>query len=214
MSTFSILRTVPSKALLSSGIVVLFSGCSTPQQALDQANHTTKLMSQLEIQLEQFQSVMTVAQKSRLDSIANQRQVLERQQMSARLEDIAMKSAGDTTEGPMREKLLTAADFIGGIDSSLAKSREADATRLRGLLAPLPSTAASMNAAQVATANMGTELPLKVRLDELAAAAKDIKGSVKDDLDKLKQAKAKAAVASAQAADAAASEAEVTKPSN
>lgn len=195
------------RAMLVLGAVAALAACNTPQAALDQANHTTKLMSQLEIQLEQFRAVTSAAEQARLAMIENQRQVLARQQMSAKLQDIVKKSAGDTVEGPAREKLLAAADFIAGYDSSLDRSHKADQERLGGLLAPLPSTAASMNASQVAAAKMGTELPLNTRLNELAAAAKDIKGSVAQDVDKLKQAKANAAAATEETETATTKEA-------
>lgn len=182
--------------------------CATPQPALTQANHTAKLMSQLEIQLDDFRAVASAAEQARLAAMSTQRASTERVEALARLDVVTKQSAGDQIEEPMRQKLLADADFIGALEPGLAAARQADQLEFAALLAPLPATAKDMTAAQAAAARMGTELPLATRVDELAGAVKDIRNAVRDNEHKIAAAKAKATAG--DAATAAATRVEAT----
>ncbi len=203
MNTFA---RFPAAGLAALGLLVV-AGCSTPKAALEQANHTTKLMSQLDLQLDQFRFVIGAAEQARLGSMLEQRTYLDEAAMRDRLTAIIKQSAGDTEEEPLKKKLLAAADFMGAMEPSLAQSQKDDKARLDGLLTPLPSTSADMTAAQAAAAKMGTELPRSVRFDELKSSIQDIRDAVKADVKTVEDAKQAAAktdqsVAAAAKADA------------
>jgi hypothetical protein len=162
--------------------LLVVAGCSTPKPALEQANHTAKLMSQLDLQLDQFRSVMGAAEQARLSSMLEQRKYLDEAAMRDRLTSVIKQSAGDTEEEPLKKKLLAAADFIGAMEPSLVQSQKDNKARLDGLLTPLPSTSADMTAAQAAATKMGTELSRTARFDELKSSFEDIRDAVKEDV--------------------------------
>ena len=89
--------------------LLVVAGCSTPKPALEQANHTAKLMSQLDLQLDQFRSVTGAAEQARLNSMLEQRKYLDEAAMRVRLTSIIKQSAGDSEEEPLKKKLLAAA---------------------------------------------------------------------------------------------------------
>ena len=165
------------------------AGCSTPKPALEQANHTAKLMSQLDLQLDQFRAVMGAAEQARMASMLEQRKYLDEAAMRDRLTSVIKQSAGDTEEEPLKKKLLAAADFIGAMEPSLAQAQKDNKARLDGLLTPLPSTSVDMTAAQAAATRMGTELSRKVRFDELKSSFEDIRDAVKADVKTVEDAK-------------------------
>jgi hypothetical protein len=191
---------------VASGAAMLVGlcGCSTPQAALDQANHSSKLVSLLDIQLQELRRVERASEQSQQDALAAQRDFLSRLLESTQLSTAASKSAGDTQLAELTKRMTADADAIAANRDSVAASTAAYAATLAALLKPLPDSAPAIAEAQTKLAAMGTELDRETRLNELVAFAKDIKKSVDDNKAKIKDAEKAAASAAAAAASGAA----------
>jgi len=192
------LTLVLSAALVSAGL----SSCSTSPVALEQANHTVGLMSELDKQLAQFRRVQSAAEQARLDSLRRQKATLIRVGESATLNAQASKSAGDTKREPFAKKLLADADGLAEVKARSQAAQAAYASRLDSLLTPIPSTTESIAQAQSKAALLGRELDSKTRFDELQTFLTEVAESVKANRKKVADAEADAAKAAAAAASA------------
>lgn len=199
--------------LLLLAAAAALSACGTPKAALDQANHSTKLMALLEIELTDFRRVQQGAADARLALMKDQKASLADVQASQQLEVAGSKSAGDTLYEPLTAKLLGDADGVAKAYSGAKAKNDAFAKTLSTLLAPLPSTAAPITEAQSKMAEMGVELKAETRFKELRAFVDDIKKNVDLNKKKVKDAQAAAAKvdsAAAAGAQAAGAEAKAT----
>lgn len=190
--------------LLWSAIVVALSGCSTPQAALDQANHSTKLMSLLDVQLKELRRVERASEESQQQALAAQRDFLGRLLATTQLSTAASKSSGDAQLAELTNKMLADADAVAASRDTVAALNTTYAKTLASLLKPLPDTAIAIAEAQAKMAAMGTELDRDTRVKELVAFAKDVKKSVDENKTKITDAEKKAAAAAAAAASGAA----------
>lgn len=181
------------RALVALTALLALAGCSTPQAALDQANHTVKLMSLLELQLAEFRRVHAAAEEARLASLETQKAVSVAVEVSAALDLQAKKSAGDTVQEPLRQKILADADALATLQAGLVSAKRDYDKKLAALLAPLPSTTVELTAAQAQAAKMGVNLSRDARTQELLGFAKDIVDSIKANQEKIKEARAQAA---------------------
>jgi len=184
-------------ALVSTGL----SSCSTSPVALEQANDTVGLMSELDKQLAEFRRVQSSAERARLESLSRQRATLTRVGESETLNAQASKSAGDSKTEPFAKKLLADADGLVEVKARSQSAKLAYASKLETLLTPIPPTSESIAQAQTKAALLGRELDSKTRFDELQAFLTEVAESVKADRKKVAAAEADAA----KAADAAAS---------
>lgn len=190
--------------LLGSAVVVGLSSCSTPQAALDQANHSTKLMSLVDVQLKELRRVEKASEEAQRKALAAQRDFLGRLLATTQLSTAASKSSGDTQLAELTKKMLADADAVAANRDTVAAVNAAHATTLASLLKPLPDSAIAIAEAQAKMATMGTELDRDTRVKELVAFAKDIKKSVDENKAKITDAEKKAAAAAAAAASGAA----------
>lgn len=197
---------------LALAAVGLLSACMTPPAALEQANHATKLMSLLELQLKEFRREQQSAVDARLALMKDQKATIVAVQTAALVDITASKSAGDKLREPLAMKLLADGEGAGKIHIEAKAKNDSYVQTLSALLAPLPSTAAAMTQAQAKMAEMGVELDGKVRFDELSAFVKDIKGNIEDNKKKIKDAKTTAAKADASAAAGAVADAASAPP--
>jgi len=180
-------------AALTAIATVALCACSTPQVALDQANHGVGLISELELSLSEFRRVEQNAEDARRESLREQMEALEVAKKSTNRDARARKSAGDADTSALIERLIADADGMAADDAMAKATQRANDAALAALLAPLPSTSAAMATAQKKLAEMGTELPWEKRYSELLAFAKAIKEAV--DANKKKIADAEAAAA-------------------
>lgn len=187
-------------AVISAGL----AGCSTPEPALAHANHSTRLMSLLDVQLKEHRRLQLASQQSQREALAAQREYLDEMQGLTALSAAASKSSGDTQLADMTAKMLGGADLVANTRRVRAASATTYAASFESLLKPLADTGPTLTAAQTKMAAMGVELDRKVRVQELMAFVKDIKKSVEDNEKKIKDAEAAAAKAAATAASAAA----------
>lgn len=190
--------------LLGLTVVVALAGCTTPQAALDQANHSTKMMSLMDVQLKELRRVEKASEDSQQKALAAQRDFLGRLLATTQLSTTASKSSGDTQLAELMKKMLADADSVATNRDSITAQNTAYAATLASLLKPLPDSATAIAQAQVKMAAMGTELDRDTRIKELVAFAKDVKKSVDENRAKIKDAEKTAAAASAAAASGAA----------
>lgn len=199
----------PRRRLAGLLMATLLAGCSTPQPALDQANHTVKLMSTLETQLAQFRREHAAVERARLESMAMQEQVTASLSIADERDRLALQAAGDTVEEALRLKLLANADAVTALQLAAAAEQEALAARIAALLQPLPGTRSSIGAAQTEISKLGVELSREKRLEELIAFGNEVARSIRRNEQMLQAARDKAAAADEAARQAARREAGV-----
>lgn len=190
--------------------VLSLTGCTTSPVALEQANHTVRLMSLMDEQLSEFRRLQGAAEQARMQSLIWQKSKVQLVEETASLDMQAAKSAGDTTREPFARKMLADADGLAEVKASSVAQQAAYATKLGALLTPLPSTTASVAQAQTKAALMGRKLDSEVRFKEIQAFVTELAESVKANSKKIDEAKAAAAKAdnvdkATTAAEAAAS---------
>lgn len=190
-------------ASLALAALLSLAGCATPKPALEQANHTARLMSLMEIQLGEFRRVQAAAENSRIESIREQQAVVTKLDAAASLDAQARKSAGDKVQEGLRQRVLADADNVAAIRARAAQSQAEAGKKLDALLAPLPSTKADVAAAQAKVAQMGTELTSEERVKGLLEFAKAIADNVKENKKKIEEAQDKARAADAMTKAAA-----------
>jgi len=199
----------PTCRLLTLAVIVL-TGCSTSPAALEQANHTVRLMSLMDEQLSEFRRLQGAAELARVQSLIRQKSKVQLVDETASLDILSAKSAGDTTREPFAREMLADADGLAAVKAGSVAQRAAYATELGALLTPLPSTTAGVAQAQTKAALMGRELDSELRFKEIQAFVTELTQNVKANSKKIDEAKAAAAKAdnvdaAATAAEAAAS---------
>lgn len=172
--------------------VLFLAGCTTSSVALEQANHTVRLMSLMDEQLTEFRRLQGAAEQARVQSLVRQKSKVQLVEETASLDMNAAKSAGDTTREPFARKMLADADALAEVKTRSVAQQAAYATRLGGLLMPLPSTTASVAQAQTKAALMGRELDPEVRFKEIQTFVSELAENVKANKKKIEEAKAAA----------------------
>jgi hypothetical protein len=150
---------------LAGGIAVtLLVSCSTPPQALDQANNGVRLTKSLQLELERYQRHAALSARRRLDSIARLEvgagEIARDQAYAAYLDT----EAGKTQEMQARVRIRDASDTYAKLVADEERSRDELATRLAALVADLPAPAGKLGAVQKALADLGTELSMADRV--------------------------------------------------
>lgn len=174
--------------LLSLLAVLALTGCATQPEAMNQANNTVALMSSLEGQVSEFRKSWGALEESRVETLKTQRRLIAETDVAAERSRLARIAAGDTNSESLRVKLLANADAIQNARAMLMKDRQSGDQKLDALLQPIPSTAATITAAQASAAKMGTEISKQARAKELLAFVDE----VKEGIDKAKKAQQKA----------------------
>lgn len=167
-------------------------GCTTSPVALEQANHTVRLMSLMDEQLSEFRRLQGAAEQARVQSLVRQKSKVQLVEETASLDMNAAKSAGDTTKEPFAKKMLADADALAEVKTRSVAQQAAYATKLGALLTPLPSTTASVAQAQAKAALMGRELDPEVRFKEIQTFVTELAENVKANRKKIDEAKAAA----------------------
>ncbi|SHH01568.1 hypothetical protein [Massilia sp. CF038] len=176
------------KALFGIGCALVLSACSTPKVAMDQANNTVGLLSQLDNELNQFRQVQ---ERITDQSLASLRKIEVRTANGAidtasrlRLHRIARDPVGPA----LFETVRDSADALARDRASAQlQSAEIDA-RLAKLMQPLPQSAQGIAAVQLPMAAMGTELSHKTRLAESRQFYEEVKAAVEANKKKIAEA--------------------------
>lgn len=164
--------------LLVPGLMALLAGCQTPAAVIVQANHTTKLMVQLEEQAAGFRRAEQAAEVALMQSMVTQRQSFAVFVSTAELDDQSRLNAGDAKSQALRELLLKGTDQYGASVARAKKAPEDAEKAVKALLDPLPSTTAALTGAQEKAAAFAKELDPDVRRQELLDFLKAVKEGV------------------------------------
>ena len=183
------------RTLLAGLGCIWMTACSTPPEAMQQANHTVKLLSQMEVPLSEFRRSWSGLEQSRLSTLQAQRELLAVVNLAAERDSLARSAAGDTRIQLLSTKLLANADSIVAAQAKSETATKAYTDKLAGLLQPLPSTTASVTEAQAAVAKLGVELSLSDRGKELNDFVSDVAKGLKANKKALEEAKSKAMAA-------------------
>lgn len=173
-------------------LVVALAGCAAPPAAMEQANYTVKLMALMEEPLNEYRKTWTALEHSRLKTLKTQQKWVAETDLAAEKDRLAATAAGDTKTDILRTKLLANADAVQAAKVKSQDGRQAYDAKIDALLRPLPSTAASVTAAQGAVARMGTELSKETQAHELVTFAQEVAKGIKDSKKAAEDAKAAA----------------------
>jgi methyl-accepting chemotaxis protein len=188
--------------LASALLALMLGGCKTPRPALDEANNGAALTVSLAGEIKNFRSAQARVAQARVDSVRRQRVLLANYEAEGNFDERVLKAAdkGDAL------RLYTAL-------KELSDSRALDAKQLQDklaamdvafakLLEPLPEATKDLTATQKALAVLGEELSAHERIATTAAFVKEIRKSVEENREKIKEAEKTAAGASGTAAPA------------
>lgn len=164
------------------------TACSTPKPALDQANFTASLVTDLGRELKEFDRVQAAAVAARERAMVERLTVVEETDSQARIELAAREANGDTAPQKLVEKLKGITTLVGQEDVKLKTTTARINTEMAGLVKPLPVTDEKITAAQKALVDMGSELPASTRFKEVQSFYKVVKTGVDDNKKKLKEA--------------------------
>lgn len=164
------------------------SACSTPKQALDQANFTAGLVTDLQRELEEFDRVQANAETARERAMAESLATVVKTSSAARVDQAVREANGDTAPQKLADKLKNITNVIAQEDAKAKAATAAINTEMASLLKPAPKTAEKTAVAQKALADMGSELPASTRFDELKNFYKVVKTGVDDNKTKIKEA--------------------------
>lgn len=178
--------------------VLILCACSTPQVALDQANHGVRLIQNLQTELVRYQDSVKLSAQRRLRSIEAQDDVTADSARKQQFDAYVDAKAGNGEVLAARDRLREASDTYTRLIAEDDKARAALAARLAGLTKDLPTPTEKLGALQKAMAELGTELSAKERVAIVTKFLKQAKCIV----DKGKAEAAAAASAPAAAATA------------
>ncbi|MGE5490311.1 MAG: hypothetical protein ACM31P_03400 [Actinomycetota bacterium] len=168
--------------------LALLTGCATPKEALNQANHGVALISQMELELKEFRRIETASEQAHLGILAQQKAAIIKNTLALSIDNRARQAAGAAQVvrqiDSMTSLIQGMADDEATVDATQATVDKALAT----LLAPLPSTTVATTASQTALADLGKELPFKIRAEEFKSFVDTVKKSVDDNKKKIKDA--------------------------
>lgn len=185
------------------GVVVtlsLLGGCaSTPQPALDQANNGAALMMSLQAEIAQFKTIQTAILKDRIEGIKRQQSTMatyeidfnfdEKLLLLAEKKDVVdrYKAVKDLSDGRIKD------------DQALNTKLAEISAALDKLLIPLPDASKDLTEAQTALAVLGEELSVKERITIVMEFAKTLDKTIKDNKQKIEDARKLTPTAPSQA---------------
>jgi hypothetical protein len=181
--------TMVKYSFATMGLLAMW-GCSTPQPALDQANHGVALVSQMELELKEFRKSEEQSERFLLGSIVRQQKAAIALTQDLRTDDLAREAIGTTRANQIITKMTAFVQGLADNDRQAIAEQKAVDDAMAKLLAPLPSTAAAITETQAKFAVMGKELSWSDRQAELKALAKEVQKNVKDNKKKIEEAKA------------------------
>lgn len=172
------------RALLASLACVLLcglAGCgSTPQAALDQANHGAALTATLESELRALRATQASIAQSRLDSIRRLNTSMARFDAEAAFDERVQKAANKPAHAQLFAALQDLSDSRAKDEEALqAALAQADAAYAK-LLAPAPDPGGQLLATRQALMALSEQLSVKERLALSASFAKTVRRAVKD----------------------------------
>lgn len=166
------------------------AACSTPSSVLEQAAHGISLTSQMELELKEFRRQESIAERSMTMALLSQQTMAATLAQGLRKDDLARQAVGDAASLRIVDNLGRFVQGLADSDAEAAKSVQATNNTMAKLLAPLPSTASAITDTQAKLADLGKELPWKVRETELKKMLDEVRANVKENKQKIEEAKA------------------------
>ena len=167
------------------------SACSTPQAALDHANNTAGLSVALGKEVENLRTTQARIARNRLTSIEGLNASMATFDVDTRWRNDIQELAGNGDRLRLMSTLRNAADARGTYEAELRSTLEAQRKANAELVAPLPSQSAALKELGEKLGGLGEELSHRERLDIVAKFAKELKKSVDENRDKIKEAQGK-----------------------
>lgn len=157
------------------------AGCgSTPQAALDQANHGAALTASLESELRALRTAQTSVAQSRLDSIRRLNTSIAQLDAEAAFDERVQKAAQKNAHAQLYTQLQDLSDSRAKDEAALqAELAQADAAYAK-LLLPAPDPGGQLQATRQALMALSEQLTIKERLALSAQFAKTVRRAVKD----------------------------------
>lgn len=168
-------------AWLSTALLGGLVGCgSTPQAALDQANHGAALTAALESELRTLRAAQASVAQSRLDSIRRLNTSMARFESEADFDERVQKAANKPGHAQLYSTLQDLSDSRAKDEEALqAALAQADAAYAK-LLTPAPDPSGQLQATRQALMALSEQLSAKERLTLTASFAKAVRRAVKD----------------------------------
>lgn len=160
-----------SVALLSCSLV----GCAVPQAALDQANDAGNLMMALQTQEAKFQKEAALVAAGRVASIREQQRLVQVYGTYTQGDADLAAAAGDTASADLIATLTNLSDQKAKEQLALQTSLAALDDKMRKLVSPIPSSAASAADAEKKFAALGVQRSDKDQFAFIASYAKELK---------------------------------------
>lgn len=170
-----------SIALLTFALLGCLAGCgSTPQAALEQANHGAALTAALEGELRTLRAAQAHVAQSRLDSIRRLNASVAGFDADAAFDERVQKAANKPAHAQLFSTLRDLSDSRAKDEEALrAALAQADAAYAK-LLVPAPDQSGQLQATRQALMALSEQLSVKERLALSAQFAKTVRRAVKD----------------------------------
>lgn len=167
--------------LVAAPLLGAIAGCgSTPQAALDQANHGAALTAALDAELKALRTAQAGVAQSRLDSIRRLNTSVAQYDAEAAFDERVQKAANKPAHAQLYKTLQELGDSRARDEEALqAALAQADADYAK-LLAPAPDPGGQLQATRQALMALSEQLSLKERLALTAGFAKTVRKAVKD----------------------------------
>ena len=176
-----ITRTTFVLLLPTAALLVNLAGCgSTPQAALDQANHGAALTAALESELRALRATQTSVAQSRLDSIRRQNTSIAQLEAEAAFDERVQKASQKSAHAQLYTQLQELSDSRAKDEAALqAALAQADDAYAK-LLLPAPDPGGQLQTTRQALMALSEQLTIKERLALSAQFAKTVRRAVKN----------------------------------
>lgn len=152
------------KPPLILAVLVILSGCSTPQVALDQANNGVSLIQKLQNELQRYKTSSKLSSERRLGIIDQLDTSTSNTALIHSMEQYRLSKAGLSDVLAARDRLRDDSDTLAKQIADRKKAQQDRATRLADLVKGLPTPTEKLGEAQKAMAELGTELSASERV--------------------------------------------------
>lgn len=176
--------------LMGGLALVVLTGCTTPQAALDQARNTSALTASLAAEQREFRRVQTSVANSRIESIRRQAAALQEYESMAKFDDRMREAAGLSEDMKLYKSLRELSDSRAQDEVDLAAKLKGIDESLAGIVMPIPESASRVSALENTLLPLGEELSAEVRTKEAVKFAQTVRDGVEASRKKLREAEA------------------------
>ena len=175
-------------------VATCMSACTTPQPALDQANHGAALTAALNVELRTFREKQGRVANARVETIKELESRVGQYERSTAFNDRVAKAAGHSESSNLYQTLVELADSISTDEAVYQKRLSEMKERLDALLQPLPQSAVKLATVQKALAALGAELSPREQIKIVMGFVSEVKSEIAKSKDAAEKAAKKAPV--------------------